>query len=57
VTYEYFKLALAKRRRQNESGNLKQSNEQWKWSDKLVSAAIAKLIAAGVSYPHEVCFI
>lgn len=34
-----------------------QSNSKWQWFDKLAAAALSKLIAAAISYPHEVCFI
>ncbi|GBB95989.1 hypothetical protein RclHR1_02660010 [Rhizophagus clarus] len=56
VTYEYFKLAFAEKRESKhiESGNLMHSNSKLQWSDKLTAAALAKLIAAGISYPHEV---
>lgn len=59
MTYEYFKSSLAEKRKSKhiESGNLMQSNGKWQWVDNLAAAAIAKLIAAGISYPHEVCFI
>ncbi|PKK80059.1 mitochondrial carrier protein RIM2 [Rhizophagus irregularis] len=56
VTYEYFKLSLAEKRKSKhiESGNLMQSNSKWQWFDKLAAAALSKLIAAAISYPHEV---
>ncbi|RIA90225.1 mitochondrial pyrimidine nucleotide transporter [Glomus cerebriforme] len=56
VTYEYFKLAFAEKRERKQiaSGNLMQSSDRWQWSDKLTAAAFSKLIAAGISYPHEV---
>jgi hypothetical protein len=59
VTYEYFKLKFAERRKNEhiESGNLMQSDGKGKWVDKLTAAAFSKLIAAGISYPHEVCFM
>ena len=59
VTYEYFKLMFAEKREKKRiaSGNLTQPDKKWLWFDKLAAAASAKFIAAGISYPHEVCFI
>ncbi|CAI2165043.1 7844_t:CDS:2 [Funneliformis geosporum] len=56
VTYEYLKSTFAKNRekRRNVSGDIIKSDDKWPWFDKLAAAASAKLIAACVSYPHEV---
>ncbi len=56
VTYEYLKLKFAEKRerRQIKISDLTQSNDMWSWFDKLASAALSKLIAACISYPHEV---
>ncbi|BFZ58651.1 Pyrimidine nucleotide transporter, mitochondrial [Savitreella phatthalungensis] len=57
TTYEYFKSVLARRRERRLAQGLPDNTtfeSVVEWAGKLGAAAGAKLIAAGIAYPHEV---
>ena len=57
VTYEYFKGMLARRRERRLAQGLPDNTvleNAVEWAGKLGAAAGAKLMAAGIAYPHEV---
>ena len=61
VIYEYLKTKLAERRKKNQNVTLgvnsmmKEGTNYWHWwLDNFIAAGSAKLLAACVTYPHEV---